>query len=421
MTIIAIKHQLMQFFSDVSLQKIAFGCGFTQRIRNIEPRTLLLSLIAALSTGKITSIAQLHQKFNGLCPEAQQQVSYRPFYNQLRKPAFEEFVKIIVRFVMAQWVEKQVSIPKKLAQFQNVILQDGSSFNVHPALAEVFPSRFKTTSAAIECHMTMSLLSQTPTGMAVTADTASERAYLPAPATLRRQLLLADAGYPDFDYFEQLSHFGASFIVRGSKSLNSQIVAAHNGQGKPLRKLAGKTLKEVTRRTNRSEVLDLCCRRKGYEFRIIRRWFAEKKRFCIWLTNLPPEEFTANNIMDIYRCRWQVELLFKELKSHTNWQGFTPRKASLVTGLIWSSLLALLVRRTMARRLFPEVALLKAAQNTDTWLRPIIENLLQRAWSETDFLLEKARGYLFRNACKTQQRKSCKNKTLDACFERLNS
>ncbi len=72
MTIIAIKHQLMQFFSDVSLQKIAFSCGFTQRIRNIEPRTLLLSLIAALSTGKITSIAQLHQKFNGLCPEAQQ-------------------------------------------------------------------------------------------------------------------------------------------------------------------------------------------------------------------------------------------------------------------------------------------------------------------------------------------------------------
>ncbi|MDC9607231.1 hypothetical protein PSI21_20065, partial [Xenorhabdus griffiniae] len=63
--------------------------------------------------------------------EAQQQVSYRPFYNQLRKPAFEEFVKIIVRFVMAQWVEKQVSIPKKLAQFQNVILQDGRSFNVH--------------------------------------------------------------------------------------------------------------------------------------------------------------------------------------------------------------------------------------------------------------------------------------------------
>ncbi|KOP34131.1 transposase, partial [Xenorhabdus sp. GDc328] len=48
MTIIAIKHQLMQFFSDVSLNKIAFQCGFIQRVRNIEPRVLILSLIAVL-------------------------------------------------------------------------------------------------------------------------------------------------------------------------------------------------------------------------------------------------------------------------------------------------------------------------------------------------------------------------------------
>ncbi|CBJ91067.1 hypothetical protein XNC1_3013 [Xenorhabdus nematophila ATCC 19061] len=53
----------MQFFSDISLQHIAFQCAFMKRIRNIEPHVLILSLIAALSTGKITSIAQLHQKF----------------------------------------------------------------------------------------------------------------------------------------------------------------------------------------------------------------------------------------------------------------------------------------------------------------------------------------------------------------------
>ncbi len=247
-TIIAIKHQLMQFFSDVSLQKIAFQCGFIQRVRNIEPRVLILSLIAALSTGNVTSIAQLHQKFNGLCPDKKQQVSYRPFYNQLCKAAFIEFVKILVRFAMAQWVEKPVAVPKKLTKFQNVILQDGSSFKVHPALADVFPCRFKTTAAAVECHLTLSLFTQSPV-----------------------------------------------------------------------------------------KVLDLICRRNGYEFRLIRRWFAEEKRFCVWLTNLPVEEFTASDIMDIYRCRWQIELLFKELKSHTNWRGFTTRKETLATGLISGS------------------------------------------------------------------------------------
>ncbi|CDH00283.1 transposase [Xenorhabdus bovienii] len=57
-----------------------------------------------------------------------------------------------------------------------------------------------------------------------------------------------------------------------------------------------------------------------------------EKRVCLWLTNLPEETFTADDIMDIYRCRWQIELLFKELKSHTNWRRFTTRKESPVTG-----------------------------------------------------------------------------------------
>lgn len=91
--------------------------------------------------------------------------------------------------------------------------------------------------------------------------------------------------------------------------LSIQIVSltARNSQGKLLPKLPDGPLKSSTRRTNRSEVLDLTCRRNGYEFRLIRRWFAEEKRFCLWLTNLLVEEFTANDIMDIYRCRWQIE------------------------------------------------------------------------------------------------------------------
>ncbi|WP_275373763.1 IS4 family transposase [Xenorhabdus bovienii] len=183
----------------------------------------------------------------------------------------------------------------------------------------------------------------------MTADTASERTYLPASETLCDPLLLANAGYLDFHYFEQLSQAEGSFVVRGRKSFDPLIVATRNGQRKSLPKLVGKSLKEMIRRTNRSEVLDLICRRSGFEFRLIRRWFAEEKRFCLWLTHLSVEEFTANDIMDIYRCHWQIELLFKELKSHTNWQGFATRKEEMVAGLIWLSLLALLLRRTLAR------------------------------------------------------------------------
>ena len=55
--------------------------------------------------------------------------------------------------------------------------------------------------------------------MTITADTASERAFLPKTELMRNKLLLADAGYVDFNYFSQLSEHGGSFIVRGGKTL----------------------------------------------------------------------------------------------------------------------------------------------------------------------------------------------------------
>ncbi|WP_051862918.1 transposase [Xenorhabdus bovienii] len=133
---------------------------------------------------------------------------------------------------MTQFIEKMSSVPKKSQQFQNIILQDGNSFKVHSELADVFPYHFKATAAAVECHMTMSLLTQSPSAMTITADTASERAYLPTPETLCGQLLLADAGYLDFHYLEQLSLYGGSFVIRGTQSLNPLIMPARNGKGK---------------------------------------------------------------------------------------------------------------------------------------------------------------------------------------------
>ena len=262
---------------------------------------------------------------------------------------------------------------------------------------------------------------QSPKTMVVTADTASERAFLPDANDLCNKLLLADAGYIDFSYFEQIELQGGSFIVRGGKSLNPTIVEARNGQGRRLPKLEGKKLREVDRKTNRSEVLDLTCRRGKYEFRVIRRWFAEEKRFCLWLTNMPRATYSANEIMAIYRCRWQVELLFKELKSHTNWQRFATAQKAIVEGLVWASLLALIVRRGIALRFMGTASLFKAAKNVDVWLLPILEAFIHHAWSQIETRLEWAEQYILKNTVKAQQRNSIKYKTLDGIFNALNS
>ena len=49
----------------------------------------------------------------------------------------------------------------------------------------------------------------------------------------------------------------------------------------------------------------------------------------------------------LYRLRWQVELLFKEWKSHANLHKFDTAKAPIAEGLIWASLLAATLKRAI--------------------------------------------------------------------------
>ena len=108
--------------------------------------------------------------------------------------------------------------------------------------------------------------------------------------------------------------------------------------------------------------MDLKIRRGQDEFRLIRRWFAEEKRFCVWITNLPETTWSTEEIMMIYRCRWQVKLLFKELTSDTNWRRFATSQQAIMEGLVWASLLALIVRRYIAMQSIPSVSVYKAGK-----------------------------------------------------------
>ncbi len=162
-----------------------------------------------------------------MCLSEKDSIAYKPFHNQLSKPGFDKFLTELVKYAMVQFTRDNViRLPQKLACFDDVLLQDGSSFRVHDSLADIFPSRFKKTPAAIECHVTMSLKSLSPKAMTVTADTASERTYLPEVGHMTNKLLLADAGYIDFQYFSQLHTQGGRFIVRGGKSLNPTLTEA---------------------------------------------------------------------------------------------------------------------------------------------------------------------------------------------------
>ena len=66
------------------------------------------------------------------------------------------------------------------------------------------------------------------------------------------------------------------------------------------------------------------------------------------MTNLPREEFAHQDVLAVYRLRWQVELYFKELKSYANLHAFNTRKPHIAEGLIWASLCVPFLKRFFA-------------------------------------------------------------------------
>jgi hypothetical protein len=150
------------------------------------------------------------------------------------------------------------------------------------------------------------------------------------------EVLLADRAYSHRDAVGALIDNGAKVVVR----LNSRVFPLLDADSRlfeplaPLRNLRAGQLQEWTLRFSVGEKIwpiRLCAIRKTH---LAAERAKEKARrraqrqqvqiqpetleFCEYvlvLTNLDAELWTAAKILELYRCRWQIELAFKRLKS----------------------------------------------------------------------------------------------------------
>jgi hypothetical protein len=326
--------------------------GFVKRKRRITPFRLGLAVMASMATQQVQTIADLHRQFNELwCFDT----DYNAFYKQLDKSTAPDFFLSSLSYSMSQLTMKVLGFEagEAFSEFGRVILQDGSSFALHKALAEVFPGRFNTVSpAAIELHCTLDLLQDAPLTIALSPDTDSEHDYRPEPESLRGDLLLADRGYLDLTYLRDLDRCGGSFIVRSKSNLNPRVIDAYREDGQRLKSCQDRDVQAIISKLPKQQrtELEVEWRIAGEAFRVrqIASWNPETKSFVYLLTNLLQDKYSMSLICLGYKLRWQIELLFKEWKSYTNLHKFDTEKESISEALIWASLSASAIKRFLA-------------------------------------------------------------------------
>ena len=310
---------------------------------------LFLAVVATLGSGRVESLADLLRAFNH---QNGATVAYKAFYNRLARAGFATFMQRMLARLIDQ-LRLQTLTPdgdRAVARFTDIVIQDGSSFALKRRLVVTFPGRFTTIEpAAVEVHATYSGCADDVRHVAIAPDAHAERPFLPDPATLRDQLLLADRGYPGVDYFEAVDAHGGAFIIRLTRTYDPEVRAAWVN-GRRVRVSAGLRLSRLLARSAGHVVdVDVAFSRGrrivGGRVVALPGREAAMTRLC---TNLPRTPFSTGVVARLYRFRWPIELCFKEWKSYANLHHFDTANAHIAAGLIWASLCAAVLKRFLA-------------------------------------------------------------------------
>lgn len=339
--------------SPAVLDEIARGCRFVQRQRTVTASGVFWALITTLGGHPTQYISDVLRSLN-----AQQgwSLRYKPFWDRLAKRAFCVFMKTLFERLCREMTMRVLGAEAGsiVNSFSDILMDDGSSFAIADGLRKIFPGRFtKIKPAAVELHAHMSLLRGNVKRVTLAPDKEAERQFLPPASSLpRRSLSLRDRGYVDIGYFEALSEREAYLICRATNELNPTIVEVLSGLPKrAAKRWIGKRLQELRKEKLRRH-LDLLVSwpRQGgttVELRLCIRYVKEKKSWTWLLTNLP-RTFAATSVGQLYRLRWQIELLFKDWKSYANLHALQTEHPAIVEGFIWASLCAAFLKRTLA-------------------------------------------------------------------------
>jgi len=360
--------------------------GFVARKRKVSPVGLLCACLSALGTSHVAWLADILRTFNKSTGAA---LRYKPFHNQLRKPAFAQFIRQILGEALSALARPVLkALPdSKLSQFRNIIVHDGTSLALKDDLAHHFPGRFnKVSPAAVELHVTMAALQNAPVAITLSADKAAERQFAPSAQKLTGCLLLEDRGYQSQQLFRQFVAHDVSFIVRGTKNIRPLIVAARDHRGRrrrDLRKLEGKRLSwKVLPRDN----VDIQISWAGpngsttYDGRLVvfyKRGPRNAKSFTYLHTNLGRAEFSAVDVGQLYRLRWQIELLFKEWKSHANLHKFDTSIPAIAEAMLWASILAAVIKRSLAHAAEDTLGIELSTERVAKAARHFLDDILQ--------------------------------------------
>ena len=347
-----IRRRLTSLFPEELIEGIARSRDTVQRDRKIDITMLVWSLILGFAVdGEDRSIATFQRAYQAT---TNQTIARSSFYDR-----FTPQLRDLLSDPLAHALE-EVAVPHTVApqldQFRETLIADATVFRLHRLLAE-FPATHTNQSGA-QLYVVYNLTKQTIAQFNLTDERVHESSQFRTGNWLRGRLFLADLGFYNYRRFALIDENDGYFVSRLKTNANPLITAERQewrGRAIPLE---GTRLQEHLPRLTR-KIIDVTAEfpfdRRAYgdqqsrdskAFRVVGVRNEDTDDYHLYVTNLP-EEFTPEQIGAVYSLRWEVELLFRELKSVYGLEKIETSDPVIVELLTVAALLTLTVSRAL--------------------------------------------------------------------------
>jgi len=199
-------------------------------------------------------------------------------------------------------------------------------------------AKHRRRKAAAKTHMRLNLQSLLPGFVIV--DTAAEhdnkRARELCADLKSGEIGLFDKGYVDFEHFRDLDQRGVHWVTRAKDNMAFEVVE--------------KMPRSKDEKILRDEIIQLKDPNKAAPelmLRIVASVEVDgQEREMTFLTN--NLDWSPRTVADLYRCRWQIEVFFKQIKQTLQLADFLGHNANAVRWQVWMALLVYVLLRYLS-------------------------------------------------------------------------
>jgi len=317
---------MYEMFSPEWVRETARETGLVKRERKVDPVVMLWVLTLSFGVRLQRTLASLKRNYE---KAGNTSLSDSSWYERFTPELVAFLRECVVRGIehLAEEPGRKLQ-PKKLSQFKDLLIHDTTIIRLHKALAKKWPaSRTRTVAAGVKVGMLVSAVADGPKRVGLYGERTNEVKTLRIGPWVRDRILLIDMGFFKYQLFARIIENGGHFLTRLKKGADPLITAENRGCRGNAIDVVGKRLSEVLPRLKR-QVLDVevevSFRRREYlgkkrddtcKFRLVAVYNDEAKKYHTYLTNIPVKALSSEDIAALYSARWDVELIFKELKS----------------------------------------------------------------------------------------------------------